>query len=199
MHFLNVVETYWHNPDLNNIQIFGKDIRTLLALSSQKLFYDEGQSYYYYGPFEFPSYRQRGELDLAVASSPGHTAAGVSREKRSGKNHLILTDRVYEHGYLRRLVAGLFERAKGVRLKADNAVLNLGLLSLMLDLGLFEQYSGLLNLPFVQRLQHANDTRQLQVEVGVNGAPQARPREKVQKSMRNTAKLRRAAGAAPKI
>ena len=24
MHFLNVVEAYWHNPDLNNIQIFGK-------------------------------------------------------------------------------------------------------------------------------------------------------------------------------
>ena len=100
-----------------------------------------------------------------MASSSGHAATSVSREKRSNKNHLILTDRVYEHGYLRRIVAGVFERAQGVRLKADNAVLNLGLLSLMLDLRLFEQYSDLLNLPFVQRLHHANDTRQLQVEV----------------------------------
>eukprot|EP00937_MAST-01D_sp_MAST-1D-sp2_P002830 g2830.t1 len=153
MHFLSVVEAYWHNPDLNNIQVFGKDIRTLLVLSSQKLFFDEGApGYYHYGPFQVPGLRhQRGELDLAVASSGGHAAASVMREKRTGStNHLILTDRVYEHGYLQRVLDGVFSRAAGVRLKTDNVVINLSLLSLMLDLGLYEKYAALLNLPFLR-------------------------------------------------
>lgn len=37
MHFLGVVDSYWHNSDLSNIQVFGKDIRTLLAISCQKV------------------------------------------------------------------------------------------------------------------------------------------------------------------
>jgi hypothetical protein len=37
MHFLSVAENYWNNPDLSNIQVFGKDIRTLLAVSCQKV------------------------------------------------------------------------------------------------------------------------------------------------------------------
>jgi hypothetical protein len=36
MHFLNVAECYWHNPDLNSIQVFGKDIRAVLVVSCQK-------------------------------------------------------------------------------------------------------------------------------------------------------------------
>ena len=39
MHFLSVMESYWSNPDVNNIQVFGKDIRTLLAVSCQKIFF----------------------------------------------------------------------------------------------------------------------------------------------------------------
>jgi hypothetical protein len=31
MHFLNVMDQYWENPDINHIQIFGKDIRNLLV------------------------------------------------------------------------------------------------------------------------------------------------------------------------
>lgn len=37
MHFLSVAENYWNNTDLSNIQVFGKDIRVLLAISSQKV------------------------------------------------------------------------------------------------------------------------------------------------------------------
>ena len=37
MHFLSVVENYWNNPDLSNVQVFGKDIRVLLAISCQKV------------------------------------------------------------------------------------------------------------------------------------------------------------------
>jgi hypothetical protein len=29
MHFLNVTECYWHNPDLNSIGVFGKDVRAV--------------------------------------------------------------------------------------------------------------------------------------------------------------------------
>ena len=55
MHFLNVVECYWSNPDLNSVQVLGKDIRALIALSTQKLFFEAGQDYYHYGPMEVPS------------------------------------------------------------------------------------------------------------------------------------------------
>ena len=41
MHFLNVAECYWQNPDLNNLQVFGKDIRALLTVSCQKLFFEK--------------------------------------------------------------------------------------------------------------------------------------------------------------
>ena len=41
MHFLNVAECYWQNPDLNSIQVFGKDIRALLAISCQKVFFEQ--------------------------------------------------------------------------------------------------------------------------------------------------------------
>ena len=163
MHFLNVMENYWQNPDLNNIQVFGKDVRALLAISCQKIFFQQGHrsGFYHYGVMG----TDRGDLDLAVATSVGVTPAGVSREQRSGKNQLILTDRVYEYHYLRNILAGVFVRAKGVRVKSDNAVLNLCLLSLMLDFGLFEEHAALLNLPFMQRLQRLDDKRQLQVEV----------------------------------
>ena len=42
MHFLNVAECYWANPDLNSIQVFGKDIRTILTVSCQKIFFEQG-------------------------------------------------------------------------------------------------------------------------------------------------------------
>ena len=85
--------------------------------------------------------------------------------QRSGKNQLILTDRVYEFHYLRDIVQSVFTGARGVRVKSDNSVLNLCLLSLMLDFGLYEQHAALLNLPFLHRLQRLDDKRQLQVEV----------------------------------
>ena len=52
MHYLNVMECYWQNPDINSIQVFGKDIRALLATSCQKIFFEQGHNYYHYGPIE---------------------------------------------------------------------------------------------------------------------------------------------------
>ena len=83
---------------------------------------------------------------------------------------LILTDRVYEFHYLREILNGMFARAKGIRVKSDNTVLNLCLLSLMLDFGLYEEYATLLNLPSMPGMQSrardaSLDKRQLQVEV----------------------------------
>ena len=165
MHFLNVLESYWCNPDLNNIQVFGKDIRTLLVVSCQKIFFQESSAagYYHYGVFE-PD-RRYSDMDLAVASSVGYVDPGVSREKRSDTNQLFLTDRGYEYHYLRDILRGMLDRAKGVRVQSDNAELNLCLLSLMLDFGLYEEYGALLNLPYMQSLQRLDDKRQLQVEV----------------------------------
>lgn len=169
MHFLNVAERYWSNPDLGNVQIFGVDIRALLAVSCQKVFFrPDGSGFYHYGPFEVASssyYSSSVELDLAVASSVGHAGPLVSRVKRSGPNQLIVCDRVYEHSYLQSILQRLFASANGVRFKSDNEVINLALLSLMLDFGLYEQHVGLLNLPFLHDLQHDADTRELQVEV----------------------------------
>ena len=53
MHFVSAVEAYWHNPDLNAITVFGKDIRALLATAcGQKVFFDQGRTYYHYGPID---------------------------------------------------------------------------------------------------------------------------------------------------
>jgi hypothetical protein len=163
MHFLNVMENYWQNPDLNSIQVFGKDIRALLVTCCQKIFFHENHpsGFYHYGVM----HTDRGDLDLAVATSVGFIAPGVTREQRGGKNNLILTDRVYEYHYLREILAGVFSRVQKVRVKSDNSVLNLCLLSLMLDFGLYEEHAALLNLPILQRLQRLDDKRQLQVEV----------------------------------
>ena len=164
MHFLNTVECYWRNPDLSNIQIFGKDIRSLLAISCQKIFFDKSHSgFYHYGPFEGVSYRN--ETDLAVASSVDVVVPSVSQNKRGSCNSLVITDRVFEYHYLRSILEGVFDRAHGERFKSDNEVLNLSLLSLMLDFGLYEKFRPLLHLPFLRCLHHHADTRELQVEI----------------------------------
>ena len=157
MHFLSLAEGYWHNPDLNATQVFGKDIRALLAISCQKIFFEPGHSYYHYGPIEAPSVGYgRNDMDLAVATSVGEAMPYVSREKRGSKHIVALTDRVYEYNYLRSLLVGLFSRALGVRFKSDDIVINLCLLSLLIDFGLAEDYASLLNLPLLQSLRAAS-------------------------------------------
>eukprot|EP00976_Prorocentrum_cordatum_P000473 9557-Prorocentrum_minimum.AAC.2 len=47
----------------------------------------------------------------------------------------------------------------------DNLVLNLSLLSLMLDFGLYEEHAQLLNLPLMESIKHGKDKHHLQVEV----------------------------------
>lgn len=166
MHFLNVVECYWRNPDLNNIQVFGKDIRVLLTISSQKIFFDKGHDgCYLYGPIETASSYNNQHLDLAVATSVGHVVPVVCQQKRSNTNQLLLVDRVYEFNYLRRILVDIFTRAETTSLKTENEVLNLCLLSLMLDFGLYREHVGLLNLSFLRCLQHKTDTQELQVEI----------------------------------
>lgn len=106
------------------------------------------------------------ELDLAVATSMDTLVPGVSSGKhRSNENNLIISDRIFEFSFLQKILEELFSRAQGVRFKSDNEVINLCLLSLMLDFGLYEKYAGLLNVSFLQCLQHETDTRELQVEV----------------------------------
>lgn len=165
MHFLNVAKCYWANPDVNNIQLFGKDVRTLLSISCQKIFFSKNHcGYYYYGPLEsHESYRV--ELDLAVGSGSGLAGASVANKKTRSGNHLTIVDRVYEFSYLKGILESLFESANGTRIKSDNSVLNLLLLSLSLDFGLFDKYAPLLNIPFMKDLQHEADTKELQVEV----------------------------------
>mmetsp|Transcript_16564 Transcript_16564/g.40507 ORF Transcript_16564/g.40507 Transcript_16564/m.40507 type:complete len:2315 (+) Transcript_16564:297-7241(+) len=165
-HFLNVAQEYWNNPDLSNIQVFGKDTRVLLAVSCQKIFFQKGHcGSYHYGILESnSSYGQSN--DLAVSMNTGDLLPTISKEKRSNVNQLVLTDRIFEYNYLKEIVEGLFARANGVRLKSDNEVVNLCLLSLMLDFGIYDKYVKLLNLPLLQSLQHSSaDTKELQVEV----------------------------------
>jgi len=160
MHFLNVAEAYWHNPDLAAVSLFGKDVRAVLGVSCQKIFFQPGHDFYHYGPFEL----QDGGLDLAVANAAGDVLPGVSRAVRGEKHALIVTDRVFEHGYLKSILQRLFRAAEGYKLKTDNAVINLLLLSLLLDFGLFEDHVQLLNLPLLASLPQKS-TRALQVEV----------------------------------
>ena len=175
MHFLNVVQCYWLNPDLNSIQVFGKDIRTLLVVSCQKIFFEPGHNYYHYGPiaiesnassyYSFSNGSNNCDMDLHVSSSGKELPPSVSNSKAT-KTEVIITDRVYEYSYLKGILEDMFSRAGGARFKTDDFVLNLSLLSLMLDFGLCERFSGLLNLPFIQSFKAPKmDTRQLQVEV----------------------------------
>ena len=155
MHFLNVAEAYWHNPDLNAIQIFGKDIRALLTTAcGQKVFFEAGHSYYHYGPIELNSsgFGRGGGMDLQVASASGEAPPSVSAEKRGNRHTLVVTDRVYEHGHLRGILLALCDGARGARIKTDDVVINLTLLSLLLDFGLCDEYAHLLNLPFLRSL-----------------------------------------------
>jgi len=169
MHFLGVVQNYWRNPDLSNISVFGKDIRALLAISSQKIFFEDHHcGFYHYGPFEIHSggyYTNSYYYDLAVAQSLDKCAPSIASSGNKGINDLILTDRVFEFNYLKGILESVFESANGVQFKTDNEVLNLSLLSLMLDFGLYQRFVRLLNLPFLNELQHKGDTKELQVEV----------------------------------
>ena len=174
MHFLTVAQHYWHNPDLNAIQLFGKDIRAVLGVACQKVFFDDTHSggWYHYGPFEMQRAGYYGNTDLQVGVTTGEAPPYVSRDKSGGKSQLIVTDRVFEGGYLTQVLTSLCAAAKGARLKSDDVVLNLSLLSLLLDFGLAHDHASLLNLPFLQSLAPAAgggavrfDARQLQVEV----------------------------------
>jgi len=167
MHFLNVVECYWRNPDLSNIQLFGKDIRVLLVINSQKLFFEQSHpGYYHYGPIlsSESAYRSRSDMDLAVAQEIGHVVPSVSSRQKNKRSEVIIADRVFEYHHVKSLLEGLFRRVNGVQLKTDSEILNLCLLSLMLDFGLYKQYSALLRLPFLKSLQHMGNTQELQVE-----------------------------------
>ena len=168
MHFLNVTDAYWRNPDLNGIQVFGKDIRALLAISCEKIFFEDNHSgYYHYGPIEKGDFGRRG-MDLQVSVPTGEVPPSVSKESRGNRNTIVLTDRVYEHKHLLNILEGLFSRkALFGRFKSDDAVLNLCLLSLQLDFGLCEQYAGLLNIPFLKSLKRGGqlDKKELQVRV----------------------------------
>ena len=135
MHFLTVAQHYWHNPDLNAIQLFGKDIRAVLGVACQKVFFDDTHSggWYHYGPFEMQRAGYYGNTDLQVGVTTGEAPPYVSRDKSGGKSQLIVTDRVFEGGYLTQVLTSLCAAAKGARLKSDDVVLNLSLLSLLLD------------------------------------------------------------------
>ena len=49
---LTFAQEYWANPDLNSMQLLGKDSRALLGLVCQKIFFEKGHSYYHYGHVE---------------------------------------------------------------------------------------------------------------------------------------------------
>jgi len=158
-HFLSVVEAYWRNPDLTGLQLFGKDVRSLLAISCQKLFDDASHTAYAYGPVEVNA---RGDLDLAVAADGKDLAPGVTSSPGLSAS-VIAVDRVFERHYVRRALEGLFARVEG-EIRTDDDVINLALLSLLLDFGLFERYASALRLPSLPAASRG-DTRQLQVEV----------------------------------
>jgi len=164
---LNVVQSYWFNPDINSIQIFGKDIRTLLTVICQKIFFESKHSYYNYGPIEI----SKSGMDLQIGSD-ANVLPYVSTEKDGHRHTVVVTDRVYEYQHLKNIVTQVCSRGVDpnnpntrAHLKSDDQILNLCLLSLMLDLGLFSELKGCLNLPFLRSLKHGSDTRELQVEI----------------------------------
>ena len=89
-------------------------------------------------------------MDLAVSSVTKELLPSVSRD-RTDNTEVVVTDRVYEYTYLKSVLEKLFGGAAGgSRIKTDDPVINLTLLSLMLDFGLAHRFSRLLNLPTLQ-------------------------------------------------
>jgi len=164
MHFLNVMQCYWENPDVNSIQVFGKDIRTLLAVSCQKIFFHQGHDFYHYGPIQIPS-MYRDDMDLQVSNWSEVVSPFVARDKVRDTNKVVITDRVYEYNYLKGILIKMFKACGGKKIKTDDVIINLTLLSLLLDFGLYEQFFGCLNVPILSSLKHGADTRELQVEI----------------------------------
>ena len=102
-----------------------------------------------------------GDLDLAVAADHSQVTPGCSTG-RSDACNVIAVDRVFERSYLQRALEGLMSRVDG-EIRTDDAEINLALLSLLLDFGLF-RYASLLRLPSLPAAGRG-DLRQLQVEV----------------------------------
>ncbi len=69
----------------------------------------------------------------------------MSKKKSSGVHQLMLVDRVYEYHYLRGILEKVLQ--KDSKMKSDDLILNLCLLSLMLDFGLYDDHFIKLNLP----------------------------------------------------
>ena len=169
-HFLNILECYWQNPDINSIQVFGKDIRSLLATSCQKIFFEPGHTFYHYGPIEssrsgYSNYR---DVDLSVATNTGEAVATVAKDRgsRSNANLLVLTERVYEYTYLRDIISHMLVRLDGQRIKSDNIVLNLSSSRRRSTSTFSMRTRSRLKHSFLQSLEGwGRDKRQLQVEV----------------------------------
>ena len=90
-------------------------------------------------------------MDLAVSSVTKELLPSVSRDRGTDNTEVVVTDRVYEYTYLKSVLEKLFGGAAGgSRIKTDDPVINLTLLSLMLDFGLAHRFSRLLNLPTLQ-------------------------------------------------
>ena len=51
-HYINIIDNYWANPDINYISIFSKDVRSLLSFVSQKIIFSDKHDYYHYGSME---------------------------------------------------------------------------------------------------------------------------------------------------
>lgn len=176
LHYLNVLQCYWRNPDISNVQLFGKDIRVLLCIVSQKIFFSNKHSdFYHYGPIEpnrmgNNSYRSNTveDLDLAVAQNIDHIIPSVSQHMAGGKKvcSIILCDKVYDYDRICTILQEVIKAANGVPIKSDNEVLNLCLLSLLLDFNMYTEHNQLLNIPFLDCLNqpnHCPSTQELQV------------------------------------
>ena len=129
LHFLSVVERYSAESDLTGLQLFGKDVRSLLAISCQKLVDDASHSSYAYGPIQMNTH---GELDLAAAADHAQVVPGCTSGRGDATN-VIAVDRVFERSYLQRALEGLMSRVDG-EIRTDDAEINLALLLIIVGL-----------------------------------------------------------------
>ena len=74
-------------------------------------------------------------MDLVFDDYGSYAVPLVSQSKRSG-NTITITDKVLEYNYVRGILQGVL-KGKNKKLKTDDMILNLSLLNLMLDFGLY--------------------------------------------------------------
>jgi len=108
LHFMNIVDHYWDNPDINSIQLFGKDVRSILVFVCQKIAFSD-HDYYHYGA-TVDSEHYNPPCDLLVGNENTEITPLLLSKTSSRMHQVIVTDKVFGYAFVRRVLEDVLSR-----------------------------------------------------------------------------------------